>query len=153
MRLYLDSSLLVKLYVPEPDSETLIMGLRRLEARLVLTRFQFLELSNAINRKQKEGRWTADQVKAARRNLSRDRSLGLGFVDTLVDLHEALGNAIKISDRWSPEYGARSLDLIHIAIARLLKVDAFATGDSQQNGVAKIIADKSGLRVIDPRQA
>jgi predicted nucleic acid-binding protein len=145
VRLYLDSSLLVKLYVPEADSGRLVAGLRRISARLVITRFQFLEVVNAINRRGFGDTLDVAQVAAARSAISRDRALGLHMADTPVDMHAVLGGAIRLSDEWTRELGGRTLDLIHLAIARELGVNDFATADRRQADVARA----AGFNPID----
>ncbi len=49
---------------------------------------------------------------------------------------------------FSPQFGCRSLEIMHVAAAALFKVDQFITFDSRQANLAK----KAGLNTVFPEQ-
>jgi len=61
-----------------------------------------------------------------------------------VDWDGALRNAETLAVNYTPRYGVRALDLLHIAVAQELGVDEFLTFDANQ----RRIAEAEGMKVL-----
>jgi len=143
LSLYLDSSLVVKLYVPETNSAAVIKFIEARRQPLVVTRHLSLEVQTAIRRRVFDQSLPADRAKQAIQNFNRDVGSGDVFNDPALDLHEVYGRALRLSRDWADTLGVRTLDILHVASALELKLDEFATGDERQ---AKL-AERCGLKV------
>ena len=135
--LYLDSSLVVKLYVPETNSSAVVdfVGLRK--QPLVATRHLSLEVQTAIRRRVFERTLPADKAKQAIQNFNRDVGLGHVFVRPDLDMHRVYGRALDLSRDWADTLGVRTLDILHVAAALELRLNEFATGDERQARLAE----------------
>jgi hypothetical protein len=88
-----------------------------------------------------------------RRNADRERDAALmrlqhllehrTFLELAVDMETALARAATLSAAYTEQFGARSIDLLHVACAIILKAELFLTTDSRQERLA--VAE--GLRV------
>jgi predicted nucleic acid-binding protein len=141
--LYLDSSLVVKLYVPEANSPAVIRFVESRKEPLVVTRHLRLEVQTAIRRRVFDKTLPADKAKQAIFNFNRDAALSYVFNDPAVDLHEVYGRALRLSRDWADTLGVRTLDVLHVATALELGLDEFCTGDERQAQ----LAEKCGLKV------
>ena len=143
MKPYADTGLLISLLLPEATSAAAMAAVARLSSPLPLLPLGMLELRNALNFAIHRGRiTTAERDLLAKRLEGQIRS---GFF-TLVnlpaaELHE---KARELSDRYTPVFATRSLDLLHVAGAMLLGADTFLSFDARQCRAA--VAE--GLSVI-----
>ncbi|MGH7957865.1 MAG: type II toxin-antitoxin system VapC family toxin [Opitutaceae bacterium] len=137
----LDTSCFVKLCYPEPDSPkavALVQG-----KSLCYTLLHDLEFTNALQLKAFIVGATAAQVKAARGLVAADLKSGT-LVSCEVHWEDVLAEAVKLADQLTATLGARSLDILHCAVARKLGVREFITTDSRQKKLAVAI----GLNVV-----
>ena len=134
--IYLDSSLVVKLYVPETNSSAVVDFVELRKEPLVVTRHLRLEVQTAILRRVFNKTLTAQQAKQAIFHFDRDAALGYVFEDPALDLHKVYGQAIRLSRDWADTLGVRSMDILHVAAALELKLGEFATGDERQAQMA-----------------
>ncbi len=110
---YLDTSALVKLYVPEPESARVDRALRRRDD-LVVSDLAVTELASAVGRRCREG--ALDSATAARvyRRLLAD------LADELFRRVELIAEAHREAERMllsSAALPLRSLDALHLALA------------------------------------
>jgi len=129
MRVYLDSSALLKRVIEEPESEQLRVTLRKhVNERAVLlsSRLASVEVSRAIRMRFDTGYATAAE-----------------FVDDAmsgVAEHAISDEVVSLSQRLNPQR-LRSLDAIHVASAMLLEANLLITYDDrmadagQRNGL------------------
>jgi predicted nucleic acid-binding protein len=141
--LYLDSSLLVRLYVWEQNSPAVVSLVESRKQPLVMTRHLSLEVQTAIRHQIFRKTLSAGKAKQAIHHFARDVGLSYVFNQPDLDMHRVYGRALGISRDWADTLGVRTLDILHIAAALELELNEFATGDERQ---AKL-AEKCGLNV------
>ena len=140
MDTYVDTGILVKIYVKEPDSPDAIEILQRIAAPVILTHLQELELVNAIHLKCARSEITAAAMNAALGNFQDDIRAGR-YHRPFCDYPAIFRKAGEFSRAHTIATKCRSLDLLHVASASVLGCRAFATFDKRQAAVAK----KAGL--------
>lgn len=143
MSLYLDSSVVVKLYVPEANSAKVIQFIESRRQPLPATRHLRLEVQTAIRRRVFDRTLSADKARQAIQHFNRDAGLSYVFNDPALDMHEVYGTALNLSRDWAETLGVRTLDILHVATALGLGVTEFITADKRQ---AKL-AEKCGFAV------
>jgi predicted nucleic acid-binding protein len=141
--IYLDSSLVVKLYVLEANSQAVIefVGTRR--EPMVATRHLRLEVQTAIRQRVFDQNLAAAKARQAIFDFNRDAALRYVFEDPALDMHEVYGRALHLSRDWADTLGVRTLDILHVASALELRLGEFVTGDKRQAE----LAEKCGLIV------
>lgn len=138
MKLYVDSSVLVKLYYPEPESKVLAEWIKKQKQAITFTPFHELEITNAFALKVFGNEISEEKFKDFRIILEKDKAAGVLNVVT-PDWSDVLLESIKISKRSSSVIGTRSLDIIHVASADILNCDTFLTNDKRQLSAAHTI--------------
>lgn len=141
MKYYLDSSALVKLYVPEKESAALTQRVSGVV--LPFTQFHELEVKNAIMLRcfrdpalVRIGHETCIQI---------DLDLDNGVLCRPELLwNEIFHSAMQLSLRHTSAIGCRSLDIIHVAAAEAAACKTFITYDDRQTELAKA----AGLNVL-----
>lgn len=144
MKLYIDSSVLVKLYYPEPKSKVFSEWIIKQKQAILFTQFHELEIINAFSLKVFRNEITVESFNAFRDIIEKDKAAGILEVIN-PDWFEVLMEALKISKRSSHTIGTRFLDIIHVASADTLHCDTFLTNDKRQLNAALGI----GLNVMD----
>lgn len=138
--IYLDTSCLLKLYYPEPDSErvsTLVTG-----QTIALTSLHQLEFSNALQLKWRQKSASKTQVVATQALLDEDIRAGVVH-RTAVDWEEIWRRARTLAETYTRTVGCRSLDILHCAVAFHCGIRTFVTGDLRQRRLAQKIGLKS----------
>ncbi len=143
MSIYLDSSALLKLYVPEEDSAEVARYVLQRRHPLPLSPLHELEMKNALRAKAFRKEAPLRSVNAALQHLCADIASGI-FVRPPLDWPEVFEVAEALSQRSTAMVGSRSLDLLHVASAKILKVRGFLTFDQRQ----AILARKAGLKIV-----
>lgn len=147
MKLYIDSSVLVKLYYPEPESKQFSEWILKHKLPIIFTQFHELEMINAFSLKALGNEISEEKFNAFRNIIEQDKAAGILEVLN-PDWSEVLLEAIKISKRNSSVIGTRSLDIIHVASADILNCDTFLTNDKRQLELAENIGLKT-IRIND----
>ena len=144
--IYADSSFIVRLVTSDLGSEEVMAQFRQLRRpQLAFSSFLSLEVTNALNlqilaRKtstpSREKSAQVAQLTAAASRLEKmvERKL---LVPVSHDWEESLRIAKELSNKYTPLLGTRTLDLIHLAAAIVLKAELFLTCDKKQARVAK----------------
>jgi len=143
LKLYIDSSVLVKLYYPEPESKFFSEWIKKQKQAILFTQFHELEMTNAFALKVYRNEISEEGFNAFLDIIEKDKASGILEVIN-PDWSEVLLEAIKISKRNSRTIGTRSLDIIHVASADILNSDTFLTNDKRQLDAAQNI----GLKTI-----
>lgn len=133
MGCYADSSFLVSLYTPDPNS-TEAQDCAAAHGEIWLVPFGEFEFTNAI------------QLRVFRKEITphqADRSLLAFDSDTGTFLHRrampvtAYDQALLLARRHTRHSGVRSLDILHVAIALALDAELFLTFDRAQKRLAR----------------
>jgi predicted nucleic acid-binding protein len=140
---YFDTGLLVKMYVPEPQTRAVLSAVRSRNEPLIYTPLHELELKNALRAKQFRREMDAAQVSAAIAAVEEDADNGL-LVRSRFDWEHIRDGAEKLSARFTSVTGCRTLDILHVAAARESKASQFLTGDQRQGQLAEL----AGLKVV-----
>ena len=136
MTTYFDSGVIVKLYVPEPNSAEAIRLVTACTPPVLLTDWQAIEVRNAFRLKRFRREITTPQLRAALRAFAEDERLGRWQRPPL-DLEQTLRRAELVSSKLAASLGCRTLDVIHVAAALVLGVRELASFDLRQRQVAK----------------
>jgi uncharacterized protein len=135
MNLFVDSSALAKRYIADEMSGKLdeLLGAAR---ELSVSVLCLPEIISALCRRRRERFLTKTQYEAATRALDAD--LADAVVLQITD--EVTLETIRLLE----SYPLRSADAVHVASARIWRVDLFVSADSRQSDAAKA----SGLEVV-----
>ena len=141
MKVYVDSSFLIPLYVQDRHSAD---ARRQMATRpeVWLTPLNIAEFSHAIGQQiflSKISSLESDQVRG---HFENDRAAGLWLEAAMPE--QAFERCAEIGHRYGPKLGIRTLDSLHVACALELKAEQFWTFDERQGKLAKI----TGLRVL-----
>ena len=111
---------------------------------LPLTAIHGLEVRNAFKLGVFRQLLTGAQAAAALRNLQKDLRAGR-LRRTAMKWPTIFRLATRLSDRHSAAYGTRSLDILHVAAAKVMRVEHFVSFDARQ----RVLAAALGIKV-DP---
>ena len=139
MKTYADTSFLTSLYVASDQNHAgalAVVNAWKTPPRLCFTPFAQLELRNALARLEHRRAFTSSDVRACMKLVTQDLAAG---VLELVPLHtyEWIQVAQGFIDRITPLTGTRTLDMMHLAIARLNGAQAILSFDKNQRLAAK----------------
>ncbi len=134
--IYCDTSFLASLYVAiDVNHGAAAKAASRFVAAMPYTPLGELELINALRRLLMAGKVPEADVSAILNQIERD--VRDGFLERKVLNQTALyREALDISER-RIALAARSLDILHVAAARLLGAGGFASFDTRQRSLAK----------------
>jgi predicted nucleic acid-binding protein len=108
-----------------------------------------MEFTNALELRVFHKEWAPVEARAVREEFVQDLSSGVLRIERLPD--EVFVLARRLSRRHTAKVGTRSLDIIHVASALLLRPDVFYSFDERQ----RRLAEAEGLTVrpslIEPR--
>ena len=138
---YVDSSALVKLYVPEPESERLDRYLRGQRA-LMISELAITEVLSAVARRKREKELRPDQAIQIRDAVLEDA--GSGAFDRLhlsPLVHRQAEHLLLAVD----SLRLRSLDALHIALALSAGATCIVTFDRRMQDAASQV----GLHIIE----
>jgi predicted nucleic acid-binding protein len=142
---YADTSFLVSLYTPDANSSR-AAELMVAKPTLLLTPFGELELLNALELRGFRKELSRREVKRAHDAFESDRDNGIfSFQPVPTLVYEV---AARISRRRTFELGIRTLDILHVASALVLKAEDFYTFDERQRD----LANAEGLRTKRNKQ-
>jgi predicted nucleic acid-binding protein len=146
MKVYFDSSALVKIYVSEAHSER-----ARREARAVpqlpLTWLHTLEVSNALRVLTGRKLLTAEEARGLLEQFEDDRQ-AQRLADAALDWPKVFHESVQLSRRHAARLLCRSLDILHVAAAVELGCKRFVSADERQLALAEAI----GLKAVDIRK-
>ena len=140
---YADSSFLVSCYLIDANTPRAKAYLLGVSWPLVFTALQSLEVQNAFQLGVFRGLFSASDATSARANLALDLQSGR-LVKKTVKWPLAFRIASHLSERHSVLIGTRSLDVLHVAAAKALRVKVFVSFDDRQRKLAATV----GLTVV-----
>jgi predicted nucleic acid-binding protein len=138
---YADASLVVSLYIREAHSEAAVAALSRLDSALRFTSLLRHEVFNALRLAAFRGDITLDTCRDLIADIEADQRRGL-LLATPLPWDLLFDEAERLSAGHTAALGLRSLDLLHVAAARLLGAELFLTFDRRQ----RKLAEKAGLK-------
>jgi predicted nucleic acid-binding protein len=141
---YADTSFLVSLYLPDNHSPAAWSAMKS-RPYLYLTPLHELEFVNAIELAVFRKLIRRKEAKLVLRDFEQDRG-GLFAITQIPP--ESFARAEQLARRHSSILGTRSLDILQVATALILKPDVFLTFDERQRKLAK--AEK--MRVMPARR-
>ncbi len=124
--IYLDTSALLKRYVPEANSDIFdnyFVG----SAPFLISQLVLVELRCTLARKRRNKEIAAGREKAAMGEVRTDIQDGLLVISSVADTH--FSEALHLMDAL-PKFPLRSLDAIHLAIANSHQTHEIATADN-----------------------
>jgi predicted nucleic acid-binding protein len=143
MTTYIDSSVLVALYVPERFSRAARSAVRT-AGQVPFTVLHRLEVPNAFELLVGRGAITRDERHAIERQLHEDLE-AQRLASVSIDLDRVFADASELSGTHTAKLLTRSLDLLHVAAAHVMECTAFVSADDRQLAVAKA----TGLKTTD----
>ncbi len=152
MRVYSDTSFLLKLLAQEPNSDVAIAEYRRIgHPPLFFLPLHALEVRNSILQRAFHQRRSI--TSGERQHVARERDAAFArlqhylerraLLDVTLDMDTAITLATKLSATHTERLGARAIDLLHVANALTLESELFLTTDARQAQLAKA----EGLKV------
>jgi hypothetical protein len=122
---YIDTSALLKWYLPERDSD-LVARWIELQPDLAFSRLAWLEFRCALNRRVRVGTLTSVAADSALSNFRDDAADGAFTLLPLTDADALAADAL-IAEL--PGAALRTLDALHLAVARSHRAAGLATAD------------------------
>jgi len=133
---YADTGFLVSLYGQDANSPVAAKELAKsAQPVFILTSLIEMEFNNAAALRVFRKDWTRSEARMVREDFSNDLSTGVFRIATLGP--EVWEKALELSQRHTAVLGTRTLDLLHVASALILKPDVFFTFDERQRKAAK----------------
>ena len=145
MRVYADSSVILRLVTGETGAQQAAAEYRRLgRPSFFYLPLHALEVENGIRQRAFHERRVLPSGQRARIAQERDAALArlAGWVkrgalkELVQDMDPATDRARQLSATHSEKLGARAIDLLHVACALLLESEAFLTSDQRQAALA-----------------
>jgi predicted nucleic acid-binding protein len=140
--IYLDSSALAKLYVPEPESDRLDSFLRG-RRDLLISELAITEVLSAVARKRREGTLSASQAFEIRDAILADAESG-SF--SRLDLSPLVHREAERLLLHVESVAVRTLDALHVALALQGSATNIVTYDARMREAAL----HAGFKVFDP---
>jgi len=139
--LYVDTSVIVKLYIKEKHSLDVSTWLRKNNEAIPLTVFHELEFNNAINLKKFRAEITTDEIRLIMARFAEHESKGI-FYRPQISWADTFKYAVDLSQEHTQKTGSRALDILHVASALSIKADRFLTLDERQSKLASLTGIK-----------
>lgn len=137
---YWDTSALLKLYAPEPDSAYFLERVAVSRRALLTADIAKAELLCALNRKEHAGDLRAGGATALFARFDQDVSEGrIVLVPYSQDVFTNVQRLVKVAYATSPALMIRSLDAIHVASAVLSKAEVVVVTDVRLRDVAALM--------------
>ena len=135
MKVYADSSFLLSLYSLDAHSARAASHVQRYSPQLLLTPLSELELANALELRIFRKESSPIETRAALAKLQEH--IADGFYNIVAMPATVYDLARRIAIKRTATAGTRTLDILHVASAMLLRAEEFWTFDDRQAKVAK----------------
>jgi predicted nucleic acid-binding protein len=135
MSAYFDTSVLVSLYFRDSFYSTAVALVEK-ERRIVWTPWQKVEFGNAMRTRL----WRGDLTPGNFRGIENAVKTAITAGDMLplpLPAYALWQEAERLSRMHTPALGVRTLDLLHVAAACVLKSTRFCTFDTRQHALAR----------------
>ena len=141
--LYVDTSIIVKLYIKEAYSLEASNWLKKNNEPIPLTGFHELEFTNALYLKQFRSEINLDERRLILSKFDEHEKKGV-FYRPGLDWPEIFFKAMDLSKKHTADIGSRTLDILHVASALSIRAERFLTFDDRQSELASI----AGLKIV-----
>lgn len=138
---YADSSFLVSCYVADANTPQAKAYLTSAGTPLAITALHELEVRNAFKLGIFRELLTIAEAVAALTNLEKDLLSGR-LIRATMKWPSVFRLATRLSDQHSAIHGTRSLDILHVAAAKIMRVEHFVSFDARQRALASVIGIK-----------
>ena len=138
---YPDTGFLVSLYGQDDNSQA-ATALVKSDPVFILTPLGEAEFNNAIELQVFRKQWSRKEARQVYNEFLKSQAAGV--IRNQAFPEAAWDRAMALSRRHRAQLGTRALDILHVAIALVLKPDVFFTFDRRQGGLAKA----EGLKVL-----
>ncbi len=138
---YFDTGVLLKLYLPEPNSPRATELVGDLSASL--SALHRLEMQSALGQKLGRREITEAEYREVRGDIENDVAQGV-FIAAVVDWVRVFARAEGLAVKHGAATLCRSFDTLHVALALELGVTEFCTFDTRQATMARA----AGLHVV-----
>ena len=135
MSAYADTSFLVSLYVLDVNSAPAAAQMKRAALPLSLSPLGEIEIANAFQLRLFRKELDHSKVKAAQKLFREDMANGVIVLRPLPSV--VFDEARRLAEKHTRRLGTRSLDLLHVASALVLRTETFFTFDEKQRKLAK----------------
>ena len=136
MKIYADTSFLVRLYLTQSDSQKALAFMRDFRDPLPFTPLHRHELRNALRLAVFRKEIDAERRKAAFQDIESDLDDGI-LAHVPIAWTNAFREAEQLGNDHTETLGVRGVDLLHVGLARALGLKEFLTFDSRQAELAK----------------
>ncbi len=140
--IYLDASVFIKLFLIEVGSEKVSKLVTEQEDALPIWQLLEVELINALRYKEFTNQLVMTQVEELVALFKARKNRCLYFYP-LLDQSAFLQQCLSFTEL-TPTFGCRTLDIQHVAVAKLLEPKTFVTADLKQERLASAV----GLKTI-----
>lgn len=144
MSLYYDSGVLVKLYVREELSDTVIQFLQQRGEIVIVNSLHELEIRNALRLKRFRNEIDGEQLAASMNMIAGDLA-GMRLIRCEFSWQAVCERAERLSAAATTRIGVRTIDLLHVAAA----LDRSASGLVSLDRRQRAAADAAGLDIVD----
>ena len=135
--LYVDTSVIVKLYIKEEYSFEVSHWIRKNNEAIPLTGFHELEFTNAIYLKQFRTEMTDEQGLLVLSKFDEHQRRGV-YYRPQINWTDTINFALGLSQSHTKTTCSRSLDILHVASALAIKANRFLTLDKRQSALAEL---------------
>ena len=136
MPAYADTSFLARIYIPHANSAKALAWMQHATEALPLTAFHRHELRNAVRLSVFRREITAEQRKAALREIDADLAGGI-LAHVPIPWTDVFREAESLAALHTETLGVRNFDLLHVSLAITLAANEFLTFDTRQATLAK----------------
>lgn len=140
---YVDTSVLVKLYIKEAYSRKASEWIRANNEAIPKTVFHELEFTNAIQLKLFRKEISDKQAGIVLKRFNEHEKEGIFYAPPINWAH-IFAVCLDLSNNYTKSTGSRSLDIIHVASALTMGAERFFTFDTKQAQ----LASAAGLQII-----
>jgi len=141
---YVDTSIIIKLYIKEKYSRNASNWLKENNEAVPLTSFHELEFINAIHLKLFRTETTPQTIRQIMARFEEHEKKGIYYRPPL-DWSAVFIHTIDLSKKHSANLGSRALDILHVASALSIHADKFLTLDDRQSQLAAL----AGLKIVN----
>lgn len=131
---YADTGFLVSLYGQDQNSPV-AKAISRSRPVFILTPLGEAEFVNALELRVFRKDWTRQEARLVQEMFLQQQAAGVFRMESMVSMIWETG--VALSRRYSARIGCRTLDVLHVATALVIKPDVFYSFDERQRKVAK----------------
>lgn len=136
MSVYLDTSVMLSLHLRDVNYASALAIMHTVRGKVLWTPWQKVEFGNAVRALIARGKLTDTDVKNIEKSM-RASITGGDMIPRPLPAYALWQEADRLSRAYTPTIGVRTLDLLHVAAACVLKATRFRTFDNRQHALAR----------------